>query len=81
MRVAAFYSPLRGIGHVDAWHDHSDCPIGQSIALADRLAGVSHCPRCTYCALLDQLPSSGPGRRRRRLGGGGQADAEGTQQR
>jgi hypothetical protein len=42
---------------IDAWHDHSECPIGQSIAPTDRIAGVGgHRPRCPYCALLDHWP-------------------------
>ena len=57
MRVPAFYSPLRGVALSDVWHDNSECPIGQSIALVDRIAGkddIRH--RCAYCALLDQRP-------------------------
>ena len=48
---------MRGMALSDVWHDNSECPIGQSIAPADRVTGkVGIRPRCTYCALLDQRP-------------------------
>ena len=57
MRVAAFYSPLRGMALLDVWHDNSECPIGQSIAPGDRVAGTDGIHlRCAYCALLDHRP-------------------------
>jgi hypothetical protein len=55
MRVPAFYSPMRGMALTDVWHDNSECPIGQSIAPTDRIAGKdSIVHRCAYCALLDK---------------------------
>lgn len=57
MRVPPFYSSMRGIALVEAWHDHSDCPIGQSIALSDRnTTKDANCARCSYCAMLDHKP-------------------------
>ena len=48
---------MRGVALVDVWHDDSECPIGQSIARADRVAGTDGIHlRCAYCALLDQRP-------------------------
>jgi len=55
MRVAPFYSPFRGIGLEDALHDDSECPIGKSIAILDRIAGKGPIDkRCRYCRLLDK---------------------------
>ena len=60
MRVPAFYSLLRGIALLDAWHDNSECPLGRSLAPADRLAGTGGLPnRCAYCAMLDQPARKG----------------------
>ena len=57
MRVPAFYSPMRGMALSDVWHDNSECPIGQSIALGDRIVGKDGIRlRCAYCALLDHRP-------------------------
>jgi hypothetical protein len=57
MRIPAFYSPLRGMALIDVWHDHSECPIGQSIAPTDRIAGINGIhQRCAYCVLLDKRP-------------------------
>lgn len=57
MRVPAFYFPLRDMALSDVWHDNSECPIGQSIAPGDHVAGKDDIRlRCTYCALLDQPP-------------------------
>jgi hypothetical protein len=48
---------MRGIALDDVWHDHSECPLGQSIALPDRVLGKGRAPkRCTYCAMLDHRP-------------------------
>ena len=60
MRIASFYSPLRGIALEDVWHDQEECPIGRSIALADRIAGREPSgKRCTFCTLLDK-PGTSP---------------------
>ncbi|WP_210522003.1 hypothetical protein [Hymenobacter terricola] len=61
MRIRTFYSPLRGIGQEDVWHDNSECPIGNSIALTDRWSGKgSTGKRCQYCLLLDSRPVVAP---------------------
>ncbi|MFD2720712.1 hypothetical protein ACFST9_18465 [Hymenobacter monticola] len=39
MRIPAFYSPLRGIGLEEVWHDNDECPVARSIAPADRQPG------------------------------------------
>ena len=55
MRVPPFNSPLRGIALDEVWHDHDDCPIGQSIAPTDRRKGTGpRQARCAYCAMLDK---------------------------
>ena len=55
MRIHPFYSPYRGIGLEDAWHNDSECPIGKSIAPRDRFAGKGPIDkRCRYCELLDR---------------------------
>lgn len=55
MRILPFYSYMRGIALASAWHDDDECPIAQSIALADRIAGIDPLnKRCTYCELLDE---------------------------
>lgn len=60
MRIPSFYSPWRGIGVEDAWHDNDQCPIGQSIDPAHRIRGKKHA-HCRFCALLDvPLPNSKP---------------------
>ena len=65
MRVPPFYSPLRGIALEEVWHDNDECPINQSVALADRIpgTGTSHQPG-RFCALLDATlvarPNQGP---------------------
>lgn len=60
MRIASFYSPLRGIGLEDVWHDQEQCPIGRSIALADRIAGREPSgKRCPFCTMLDK-PGTSP---------------------
>lgn len=63
MRIAPFYSPLRGIALEDLWHDNSDCPLGRSVALVDRIAGKNAIhKRCPYCAILDEANSRVPAR-------------------
>jgi hypothetical protein len=53
MQVLPFYSLMRGIAIEDLWHDNDECPIGLSIALADRLKGTNHILKhCPYCTLL-----------------------------
>ncbi|SNS07107.1 hypothetical protein [Hymenobacter mucosus] len=55
MRVPPFHSPLRGIGLEEAWHDHSECPIGKSIHPHDRILGTGcSLARCKFCVLLDE---------------------------
>ena len=55
MRIKPFYSFLRGMALEDLWHDNSECPLGQSIAKADRIPGKDdirkHCP---YCIRLNE---------------------------
>lgn len=54
MLVSPFYSPLRGIALEDVWHNNSACPVGESLAAADRRPGmVPYNKRCRFCALLD----------------------------
>ena len=54
MRTPPFYSYLRGMALASAWHDNNECPIAQSIPLADRIPGTDpFSKRCTYCELLD----------------------------
>jgi hypothetical protein len=39
----------------EVWHDNDECPIGRSIAPADRHPGAPpSLKRCSYCAMLDQ---------------------------
>lgn len=53
MRVTPYYSFLRGMALEDLWHDNDECPLGQSIAAADRIPGKDHIrKRCPFCALL-----------------------------
>lgn len=61
MRIPPFYSPLRGMGLTEAWHDHAHCPIARSIAPTDRRPGKGRqLARCAYCALLDFRPGALP---------------------
>lgn len=54
MLVSPCYSPLRGIAFEDVWHNNSACPVGKSLAAADRLLGmVPLGKRCNFCTLLD----------------------------
>jgi hypothetical protein len=58
MRVPSFYSHLRGIALTDVWHDNDECPLGRSIAPADRIRGTTDIRhRCAYCAMLDAWPA------------------------
>ena len=51
---------MRGIALASAWHDDDECPIAQSIVLADRIVGIDPLnKRCTYCELLDKKAAPG----------------------
>jgi hypothetical protein len=55
MYVSPFYSPLRGAAVEDLWHDNDECPLGKSIAPADRLAGTGRIRKhCHCCAILNE---------------------------
>jgi hypothetical protein len=53
MVIPPFYALVRGVAIADYWHNHSDCFIVKSIALADRFPGHDDRGRCPYCAMFD----------------------------
>ena len=49
-KVSPYYSSNQSAPNV--YHDHSDCPTGKQIPVANKKAGTNGYRRCKQCATL-----------------------------